>query len=59
MSEKVLRVIAQEPSVTIDHLSEQLGVTQRRVERTLRKLQNEGLLERVGGRKQGHWKLLK
>lgn len=37
----------------------QIGITERSVERNIRKLQTEGKLKRVGPAKGGHWEVLK
>jgi len=55
MSEKILAEIRHDPNVTIADLSERSGVTTRTVERNLKKLQESGLLERIGPPKGGHW----
>jgi ATP-dependent DNA helicase RecG len=54
-SEKILTEIRNNRSVTIAELSELVGVTTRSVERNLKKLQESGLLERIGPAKGGHW----
>ena len=56
--EKILFLIKKNPKVTIAKLSEQLNLNNRTIERSLKKLQDENLLERVGGRKGGHWKII-
>jgi ATP-dependent DNA helicase RecG len=55
MSEKILTEIRNNRNVTIAELSELVGVTTRSVERNLKKLQESGLLERIGPAKGGHW----
>ena len=54
-SEKILTEIRNNRNVTIAELSELVGVTTRSVERNLKKLQESGLLERIGPAKGGHW----
>ena len=46
------------PQTTISELAELLGLTEDGVNYHLRKLQKDGLLLRVGGRKSGHWEVL-
>ena len=57
-SEKILSAIRDKADITISELAEVVGVTPRSVERHLQKLQQTGLLTRVGGRKQGQWEVI-
>jgi ATP-dependent DNA helicase RecG len=54
-SEKMLAEIHKNNFVTIDELSQLVGVTTRSVERNLKILHDSGLLERVGPARGGHW----
>lgn len=56
-SGKILTAIRDKAKITIPELADLVGVTQRSVERHLRKLQQEGVLKRVGGRKHGYWEV--
>ena len=55
VSEKILEVVRRNPAVTISELAKETGVTTRTVERHIKRMQGEGILERIGGRKEGHW----
>lgn len=57
-SEKILRLIGENPKVTIADLARLTGLTTRSVERNLKSLQAQGLLRRVGPDKGGHWELV-
>jgi len=57
MSGKILAVIRDQSDITIPELANLVGVTSRTVERHLKKLQQNGLLKRLGGRKHGHWEV--
>ena len=57
-SGKILDLLAQDGELTIPQLAEQIGITPRAIEKNIQKLQNSGLLKRVGGRKEGHWEVL-
>jgi len=57
-SGKILAAIRDKVEITIPELAGIVGVTQRSVERHLQKLQREGLLKRVGGRKLGYWEVV-
>ena len=56
-SEKILNLILERPDITLAELSRQTGRTERAVSYNLRKLQDEGRLTRVGGRKLGYWQV--
>jgi predicted HTH transcriptional regulator len=38
-------------------MAEKIGITERSVQRNIQKLQAEGFLRRVGGRKEGYWEV--
>lgn len=52
---KILAACRERSDITVPELAERLGASGRTVQRHIRKLQQDGLLKRVGGRKQGHW----
>jgi len=56
-SGKILDLINENNEITIPELSNRIGVTERTIERNIRKLRKERKLKRVGGAKGGHWKL--
>lgn len=55
----VLNTIIENNQLTIPLISEQTGLSQRNVSRALDLLKNKGIIERVGSRKTGHWKIVK
>jgi len=57
-SEKILRYISENASITIGELAQRMGLTTRTIERNLRVLQKEERLVRVGLDKGGSWKVL-
>ena len=57
-SGKILETCREKPSVTIPELAELIGITERSVQRNIQNLQKDGLLRRVGGRKEGHWEVI-
>ena len=57
-SGKILELLKTDGRLTIPGIAEQLGVTTRAIEKNIRKLQNAGCLQRIGGRKEGHWEVL-
>ena len=48
-----------EPSITISQMAIALGLTQRGVEIAIKKLKENGEVEREDGKKGGHWKVIK
>ena len=57
-SGKILEACKKRPSVTIPELAELIGITERSVQRNIQNLQKDGLLQRIGGRKEGHWEVM-
>jgi len=39
-------------------MAEKIGITERSIQRNIQKLQTDGLLRRVGGRKEGLWEVV-
>lgn len=54
-SGKILDLISENNAITIPELSSKIGVTERTIERNLKKLQEQKKLARIGGAKGGHW----
>jgi DNA-binding Lrp family transcriptional regulator len=44
--------------ITIPELADAIGITERSIERTIKKLQEEGRLRRIGPAKGGHWEVV-
>lgn len=53
----ILDACRETPSITIPEMAEKIGITERSVQRNIQKLQAEGFLRRVGGRKEGYWEV--
>lgn len=54
----VLDAIRQNPHITRKSLMEQLNLGESTVYRAIQKLKDEGIIERIGSNKTGHWKVL-
>ena len=52
---KVLSHLLENPEATANDMAAAIGVTKRTIERTLKKLQEKGLLVRSGSKKSGSW----
>lgn len=55
MADRIVDIMRANATVTMADIAQQLGVTQRTVERTVKKMRENGKVERVGGRRYGHW----
>ena len=56
---KVIQFLIENPSFTSDNLAEKIGVTKRTIERTLKKLQEKKMIERIGSKRDGNWIVIK
>jgi len=57
-SGKILDACRENGLITIPELAALIGITERSVERNIQKLRANGLLRRVGGRKEGRWEVV-
>lgn len=58
-SVKIIEELSMDSSMTIPELAEKIGVTARSIERSIKKLQDEGRLRRIGPANGGHWEVIK
>jgi ATP-dependent DNA helicase RecG len=58
-SEKILRAVGDDPRVIIAELAERFQVTERSIERNIRKLRSDKRLCRVGPAKSGYWEIIR
>lgn len=54
---KVLAILQEDCNITQNELSDVTGIKIGTIKRILPKLQEKGILERVGNRRNGHWKI--
>lgn len=52
---KIISILKKNPYCTIKDLSESLEINHSTVERNIKKLRENGIIERIGARKDGHW----
>jgi ATP-dependent DNA helicase RecG len=57
--EKILEFISANPNITNQELADILELTVKGIEWQIKKLKEDGKLERIGGAKGGHWEILK
>ncbi len=58
LSNDILSEIQKDNNITYDELSEKLQKDRATIYRNMKKLVENGLLKRVGGRKSGHWEII-
>ena len=51
-------ILENEPKATLDVISSRIGIARRTVARVIKKMQQEGLIHRVGTTKSGHWEVV-
>lgn len=56
--DKILRLISANPTITIPRMMDVLSLSDSGTRKIIRKLQQQGVLRRAGGRKEGHWEII-
>ena len=57
-SGKIINLIAKDVCITIPEMALEIGITERSIERNIKKLQEEGKIKRSGPAKGGYWQIL-
>lgn len=57
--EKILKLIKENPNITQVEMAKILDLTRDGVSYNIKKLKNNGIIERIGSTKNGSWKILK
>jgi len=57
-SGKILELMKSNSGITIPELALEIGVTERSIERNIQNLQKEGIIQRIGPAKGGHWEVI-
>jgi ATP-dependent DNA helicase RecG len=55
---KIIEMIKSNPHVTIDELSNALGISRTSIKKNVNKLKEKGIVERIGPDKGGHWQIM-
>ncbi len=58
LPDKLLNLLKENGELTINQMSDILGISEKSVRIYLKKLTEDGLLVRVGARKNGHWQVI-
>jgi predicted HTH transcriptional regulator len=56
---KLLELIETRPNVTKEEMAKHIGISTTAIDNNIKTLKAKDLLERVGGRKDGYWKIAK
>ncbi|MDO9566211.1 MAG: ATP-binding protein [Candidatus Desulfaltia sp.] len=57
-SGKILELMKSNRGITIPELALEIGVTERSIERNIQNLRKEGIIQRIGPAKGGHWEVI-
>ena len=57
--QKIIDAIKTNPYVTQEELADIIGITKKSITANMKKLQNSGLIKRIGANKNGHWQVEK
>ncbi len=58
-SQMIIDMIRRNPNVTTSEMADKIGISRRTIAKMPNKLQAEGVILRVGARKDGHWEIVK
>ncbi len=57
--EQIIALVNQNAKINIDNMATAIGITKRNIEKNIKTLKDNGILLRIGGKKEGHWEILK
>lgn len=57
MALKIIEIIRSKPDITLDQLSAEAGIARRTLVRYMSGLKDAGRIERIGGKRYGHWQI--
>ena len=55
--QKIIDIIRKNPYVTQEELADIIGITKKSITANMKKLQENGLIKRIGANKNGHWQI--
>ncbi len=56
--ERIISEVRKNPKITSEELAKIVGISSRKIRDNMKKLKEEGLIKRIGGRKEGHWEVI-
>lgn len=57
MALKIIEILRSKPDITLDQLSAETGIARRTLVRYMSGLKDAGRIERIGGKRYGHWQI--
>ena len=57
--QKIIDAIKSNPYITQEELADIIGITKKSITANMKKLQDGGLIKRIGANKNGHWQVAK
>ena len=57
VEEKIFELLKKDSKITQPEIQKQLNLSRSKVQRTMKKLSENGIIEHVGSRRKGHWKV--
>ena len=57
LKEEIIRMLSENPKLTMAEIAEKLNVTKRTIERIVKNLREKGVIERKGGKRYGYWEV--
>lgn len=54
---RIIEMLKEQPDISQEALGERLGITRRVVQKHIDALKKAGRIERVGGKRYGHWEI--
>lgn len=59
MNARVIELVAAQSDISMSEMADRLGVSYKTVQRAMSDLKKAGVVERIGGRKNGYWEIKK
>lgn len=54
---RMIEILKEEPDISQDTLGKRLGLTRRIIQKNINLLKEAGRIERIGGKRYGHWQI--
>ena len=54
----IIEILKENPNITLQEIADKIGKSLRTVKTSIKVLQENGKIERVGGKKDGSWRVL-
>ena len=57
-SQKIIGLVKEDPYISTSRMAEVIGIDRRNIARNIKKLQDQGIIRRVGPDKGGFWEII-